>query len=163
VNPRLVPVSNSLKLGTAVLHRALADVDQATAETRPNEHTNSLAFVACHLLDSRFYLLRLVGGKAENPYAELFDAARTIEQMTGYPDMTELQGVWDDVDRHLQARLAELADEDLDAEYPSGFPTDDSSLLGVIGFLAFHEGYHVGQLGLLRKHFGMSPVVERPA
>ena len=30
-----------------------------------------------------------------------------------------------------------------------------------IAFFAFHEAYHVGQMGFVRKYLGFSPVVER--
>ena len=54
---------------------------------------------------------------------------------------------------------SDLSAADLDAASEHGFPTDDKSVLGVITFLTFHETYHVGQMGLLRKFLGYDPIV----
>ena len=35
------------------------------------------------------------------------------------------------------------------------FPIDDESVLGGISFLVGHEAYHIGQLSILRKFFGL--------
>ena len=34
-------------------------------------------------------------------------------------------------------------------------PLEDSSVLGLLGFMVQHDSYHVGQLSMLRKHAGL--------
>ena len=34
-------------------------------------------------------------------------------------------------------------------------PIDDTSVLGLLGFMVQHDSYHLGQLSLLRKHCGL--------
>jgi len=155
------PVASILSLNSALLLRALDGVDQSTAEKRPNDRTNSLAFLACHALDARFYLLRLAGHERTNPWQSLFDAATDVSSMKEYPPLYELVAEWEELHEATLDHLAGLTAVELDAECGDRFPTEDRSVLGGIAFLAFHEAYHVGQMGFLRKYFGFDPVVKR--
>ncbi len=161
MDPRLQPVTEILKLNWALFRRALDGVDQAAAERRPNDHTNNLAFIACHVLDARFHLMKLAGHERTNPWQALFDAATDVMTMKEYPPLYELLAEWDELHEATLEHLADIPTVDLDAESAASFPTEDRSLLGGIAFLAFHETYHVGQMGFVRKFLGFSPVVER--
>lgn len=154
------PVLGILELNAALFRRALEGVDQASGERRPNDHTNSLAFIACHALDARFYLMKLAGHERTNPWQTLFDAATDISSMTEFPPLYEVLAEWDELHEATLACLAEMTLAELDAESEARFPTEDRSILGAIAFLAFHEAYHVGQMGLVRKYFGFDPVVK---
>jgi len=161
MDPRLQPVTGILKLNSALFRRGVDGVDQAAAERRPNDHTNSLAFIACHVLDARFYLLKLAGHERTNPWQVLFDASTDVMTMKEYPPLYELVAEWDELHEATLEHLADIPTVDLDAGSPARFPTEDRTILGGIAFLAFHEAYHVGQMGLVRKYLGFSPVVER--
>jgi hypothetical protein len=155
------PVKGILELNAALFRKALDGVDQAAAERRPNDHTNSLAFIACHALDARFYLMKLAGHERTNPWQSLFDAATDVSTMKEYPPLYEVLAEWDELHEATLTCLAEMTPAELDAESPARFPTEDRSILGGIAFLAFHEAYHVGQMGLVRKYLGFDPVVKR--
>ncbi|MBT8479530.1 MAG: DinB family protein [Gemmatimonadetes bacterium] len=155
------PVKGILELNAALFRKALDGVDQAAAERRPNDHTNSLAFIACHALDARFYLLKLAGHERTNPWQSLFDAANDVSTMKEYPPLYEVLAEWDELHEATLGFLAEMSPAELDAESSAQFPTEDRSTLGGIAFLAFHEAYHVGQMGLVRKYLGFDPVVQR--
>lgn len=161
VDSRMQPVTGILELNAALFRRALEGVDQASGERRPNDHTNSLAFIACHALDARFNLMKLAGHERTNPWQTLFDEATDISTMKEYPPLYEVLAEWDELHEATLACLAEMTTAELDAESPARFPTEDRSILGGIAFLAFHEAYHVGQMGLVRKYFGFDPVVQR--
>jgi DinB superfamily len=161
VDSRIQPLTGILELNSSLFRRALAGVDQAAGERRPNDHTNSLAFVACHVLDARFSLMKLVGQPRTNPWQSLFDSATDVTSMKEFPPLYELLAEWDELHEATIGCLSDLSPADLDAESPFRVPTEDRSILGTIAFLAFHEAYHVGQMGLLRKYFGFDPVVKR--
>jgi len=161
MDPRLQPVIGILELNSALFRRSLEGVDQASAEKRPNGRTNSLGFIACHALDARFYLLRMCGHDITNPWRELFDAAKDIEDMKELPPVYEIATVWEELHGATLSHLREMTVSELDGEVSQSFPTADRSLLGAVSFLAFHEAYHVGQMGLVRKFLGFPPVVER--
>jgi uncharacterized damage-inducible protein DinB len=159
VDARLKPLIGVLSINNAMYLRALAGMDQESAERRLNARTNSLAFVACHVLDARYYLMRMCGHEMTNPWREMFDAAQDVSDMKEFPPVYELATVWDEVHEATMAHLEGLSAADLDADSSHGFPFEDRSVLGVITFLTFHEAYHVGQMGLIRKYLGFDSVV----
>lgn len=161
MDARMQPVIGSLELSSALFRKALEGVDQARAEERPNDRTNSLAFIACHVLDARFHLMKLAGHERTNPWQAMFDAATDVTTMTEYPPLYELLAEWEDLHEATIASLSGMTSPELDAESPPGFPTEVRSILGGMSFLAFHEAYHVGQMGLVRKYLGFDPVVKR--
>ena len=161
MDPRVRPVTEILRLNAGLFQKAIEGVDQATSERRPNDHTNSLAFLACHVLDARFSLMKLAGHERTNPWQTLFDEATDVTTMKEYPPVYELVAEWHELHEATLEHLAGMSAAELDAESPMGFPTEDPSILGGIAFLAFHEAYHVGQMGLVRKYFGFDPVVKR--
>jgi len=38
-------------------------------------------------------------------------------------------------------------------------PQGDETLRGMVAFLVFHEAYHVGQIGYLKKQLGYAPLI----
>ena len=42
----------------------------------------------------------------------------------------------------------------MSAPAPRDFPVPDKTIRGAINFLAYHEAYHLGQMGYLRKWLG---------
>jgi uncharacterized damage-inducible protein DinB len=161
MDPRLRPVTEILGLNASLFLKALEGVDQATSERRPNDHTNSLAFLACHVLDARFHLMKMAGHERTNPWQSLFDEATDITTMKEFPPLYELIAEWNELHEATLEHLDGMSAAELDVGSPAVFPTEDHSLLGGLAFLAFHEAYHVGQMGLVRKYFGFDPVVKR--
>jgi hypothetical protein len=56
----------------------------------------------------------------------------------------------------LEERFAALTEAELSARAPHQFPVADESVLGMIALMVQHDSYHVGQLALLRKHYGLA-------
>jgi len=158
---RLQPVRSTLDFNAALFQRALEGIDAHLGERRPNDHTNSMAFIACHVLDARFFLLKTAGQERTNPWQALFDAARDIGTMKEYPPLYELLAEWEELHEATQRHLETMTAAELDASSSIDFPTEDRSILGTMAFLAAHESYHVGQMGFIRKYLGLDPVVKR--
>ena len=51
--------------------------------------------------------------------------------------------------------MAAITPAELDAPSGSQMPLEDSSVLGLFGFMVQHDSYHLGQLSLLRKYAGL--------
>lgn len=71
-----------------------------------------------------------------------------------YPVVEEVRGAWDDVSGKLLASLADASADALARPAPTGPPSFDGKISGLVAFLAFHETYHVGQVSYLRKWLG---------
>lgn len=74
--------------------------------------------------------------------------------MSPVPTPQQLLKTFDMLSARLEARLESIDAEFLDQPSGVSFPTGDESVLGAISFLAYHEGYHVGQMALLHRAVG---------
>ncbi len=158
MNTQLAPLLSTLNLNTKLLLNVLEGVSDALAATRPNVHTNNIAFITCHLIDARHFLASITGRVTEKPFKEILESAKTVEDIDEYPAVDELKAAWEDISRILADHWVQLADELLAEKSPQAFPLEDKTILGGITFLLAHESYHIGQLGFLRRYFGLSPM-----
>jgi hypothetical protein len=117
-----------------------------------------MAFLACHLVDVRYYLARLLGSAAVCPFAAQLDGVRSVDELRDVPSLVDVRAAWAASTAILSERFDELREDDLRRTTDQQFPIEDRTLLGAIAFLLQHEAYHIGQLGLLRKFFGLGPV-----
>jgi hypothetical protein len=155
MNAALVPLRSTLELNTRLLLSALDGVDEGVAVTRPNDSTNHVAFISCHLVESRHYLAKSVGCETESPFKQL-EKARRLEDVTHFPSLKEIRTAWSDIARILDERLPQLNEADLTREVKQPFPIEGGkSLLGCITFLLGHEAFHIGQIALIRRYFGL--------
>lgn len=155
MHPTLVPVAASFRLHTRLFHNCIDGVDDEAARRRISERSNSLAFIALHLVSARHLAARMVGAEARDPFAALLQDARGIDNVVEIPPLNEIRDAWDQVSAALEARLHALTPEELAAPPAQPFPVDDPTLAGAICFLVTHDAYHVGQMALLRKFLGL--------
>ena len=121
--------------------------------------SNPMIWMVGHLTSVRSNLVNLLGHKHEVPWRNLFDRGETIDNPGEYPPLDQILAVWKETTAALMARLEEIGDEELSAESPLGLPIPDKTVRGTIGFMAYHEGYHVGQMAYLRKWLGKGALV----
>jgi uncharacterized damage-inducible protein DinB len=155
MDARISSLVDILRLNTRLFRNCLDGFTDAQAVLRPTPGTNSAAFVAAHLADSRFYLLKLLGSERENPLARYLSAAKTIDDVKEYPSMTETLSAWSDVSHALRDRLEAITAPELDEVVSPRFPMPNPTRLSALTFLVQHDSYHIGQLALLRKHAGL--------
>lgn len=158
MHPVAAPLAAALRMHTRLYLNCLDGVDDEEAGRRPGERTNSLAFLALHLVDSRHFAARLLGVEAANPFAALLEGVSGIDGLARLPALAEIREAWGEVSAALEARLGTLTAEELGAPSPQRFPLDDPSLAGALAFLVTHDAYHVGQMALLRKYLGHAPM-----
>jgi len=155
MDPRVIPLVETIKLNTRLFRNCLADLGDAEARERPTPATNSAAFVAAHLADSRYYILNgLLGGTHTSPLGAP-GTFNDIGQVSSYPPILEILAAWTGVADLLDQRLKTMTAAELDAPVDPGFPIENQTLLGVLTFMVQHDSYHLGQLGLLRKYAGL--------
>ncbi len=154
MDPRLHALAATLRMNTGLMANCLRDLSDDDGQRRVSEHCNSVTFIAAHMLNARAYLTGQLGGDGTDPFADMLSAVNSIDDVTELPTLAELLPAWHDVSERLLTRLGELTADDLDADAPVGFPIDDPTVLGMVAFLVQHDGYHLGQLGILRKQLG---------
>jgi len=155
MDARIGPLSEILRLNTKLFRNCLDGVSDEAAAIRPSASTNSAAFVAAHVTDSRFYLLKALGAEQPNPLADYLEGARSIDDVKRVPPLAEIQRAWTTASRALRDKLDSMTAPELDARIESPFPMDNPTPLSLLAFFVQHDSYHVGQLALLRKHVGL--------
>jgi len=118
---------------------------------RPHEGGNCINWVVGHIVSTRHGILKMLGGEGFWPEATVAAYARgtngAVETPLSMPDLLH------DLARYGELLCARI--EALDADALSAVYKDPQTMGERLAFLAFHEGYHVGQLGLLRRLSGL--------
>jgi uncharacterized damage-inducible protein DinB len=155
MDPRVKSLAEILRLNTRLLINCLDGLTDQTAQVRHGSGVNSAAFIAAHVADSRFYLLRTLGGARDNPLSAYLDKASSIDEITELPSLDSIRDAWSCVSADLVAVLDTATAEELELPVKARFPGVDATRLGALTFLVQHDSYHVGQLALLRKPAGL--------
>ena len=153
------PLIDIFDFNTMTVSLVLADLDNEDAGRRMRQgEGSSITFLTGHLISTRHVMLQLVGAADDNPYLETFGTDAKPRDAEDYPDISELKSVWDGLTERFGSALTEAGDELLLSEPPSRYPVPDNTVRGALMFLAWHESYHVGQIGILRTELGYPAV-----
>lgn len=150
-----------IRLNTRLFRNCLDGVSDENGILRPNPSTNSLTFIACHLVDSRHFMAGFLGLETSNPLADILANAKSVEDVPVLPPLSRVHDAWVAVAKELEACVGDLDSEDIARPSHQRFPLDDSSVAGAIAFLVQHESYHIGQMALLRKFLGYPAMTYR--
>lgn len=142
-------------LNTTLFRNCLVDLLDAQAVLRPNQHTNSVAFIAGHLVETRAWMARYVGLDCPPPFGGVLEHATSIDQIPALPSLEAIRVGWDEVSARVGERLGAMTSVDLATASSQRFPGVPNTVLGGIAFLVQHESYHIGQLAYLRKYVGL--------
>ena len=140
-------------LNSRLFLNALAGVTEEQAKERISDHNNPLNWLAVHTVWARYNIAALMGKPGNNPYNGLFEGFKPFDPNYKYATLAEAKAEWQKATDLLKEAIATVTDEQLAADAPFKNPTGDSSISGTIAFLAQHESYDIGQIGLLKKYF----------
>jgi len=144
----------------------LADLEESDWFWQPQGYTTHLAWQVGHLAMAQYGLalfrqrgrqpadLELMSGRFRKQFSRGSQPSPSAED---YPSITEIRDVFDRVHQQTLQELPTFSEsslnEPIDPPY-SGFPTKFGALL----FAVDHEMLHAGQIGILRRLMGKSPV-----
>ena len=160
MHPSITPLHAVIKLNTRVFEKAIGDLDRESLVKRFIDHANPMVWIAAHLAWARVGMAGFLGDRPSFALEPLFSKGAGIPEEDRLPQRDVLVGAWRDVSAILEERLAQATEEQLTAPAPRSFPIEDKSTLGGLAFLVYHEGYHVGQLALMRKALGHPGLVD---
>jgi uncharacterized damage-inducible protein DinB len=137
----------------------LRDITEEDARRQPPGGANCIGWVLGHLVMTRRLVLRSAGAEPAGDPAlvEIYSGEEGVsfDPSRAFP-LERLLADLDESQRRLLPALAQLTPEAL-----SG-PVRTTVLGDFLAFLAFHEGYHNGQLGVLRRLAGKPGVIKQP-
>ncbi len=158
--PVATPFEDPFNLNTRLFLNCLDGIDDETGRRRPNDRTNSMTFIAVHVLDARHFLARCLGLEVDNPFNPLLADVERIEDVKSLPSVDELKSSWLGITGALEKRIATVAPADLAQPSPQPFPLEcGDTVLGALTFLLQHEAFHIGQMALIRKYVGAEAMV----
>lgn len=158
MNPQIRSVADIYRFDTQMVGLVLKNLSDEHAGRRwKNGEGSSITFLTGHMLSSRVGLLKRFGETEDNPFAESFGGQVDSKDASEYPPIADLSKSWDEVGARLDATLEGLSDDDLEAP-AEGLPIEDQTARGALMFLAWHESYHVGQVGLMLTEMGLPSV-----
>jgi len=154
----LTPIGGIVATSTRLFRRALDGADAQALRWRPFPGANPMLWIAGHATVVRSGMLRVLGRPHPIAWAPLFARGGTNHDEAQWPGIDAIVAEWDAIAPELEQRLAEFTPGELSAD-AQGAPSLDGTVLGVIQLAAFHDAYHIGQLGYLRRQADLPRLV----
>ncbi len=135
----------------------LEGLDHEQSLAAPQPAGNSANWVVGHLLSAYDNLLKAIGKDpvADTPAMDPYRRGCEPLDPAGARSLTELRADLEVAHDRVVEAVAGLSEEDLAQASPVSPRNDPNETIGsFIGLLAFHQSYHVGQLGVLRRVAG---------
>ena len=147
-----------------VMIRNLDGITQEESLFIPEPAGNCINWVVGHVVAARNTVLTLAGGSpvfTSDAAGHYRRGSAAIQSGDPVLDLGTLRGLLADSQQQLLPALALLSDEALALAVPEALrrPPLTGSVGSALARLAFHESYHNGQLGLLRRLAGKSGAI----
>lgn len=160
MNPQTLTEILTVQLGytgyTFSLNLNGLDNDEALVQPEPGG--NCVNWVAGHIVSSRAGILKVLGQESPYPpekYKRYMRGSDPITKPRGTVPLTEIQADFASTRDALAAGLAALTAESLAEKAPFSPANNEQETVGsLLAGLVFHESYHTGQLGVLRRLAG---------
>ena len=145
------------KLNLAMLEMNGAGITDEMAARRPAEGVSCPAWIMGHLTHSRHGIITRLGGTVpEEPiWKETY--GRGGEGGSAHLGFAALCEAFNATSGPLKEALRAVQDWDLPTANP--FTHSDQAIEQLVAFLYMHECYHLGQIGLMRKLYGLKGAV----
>jgi uncharacterized damage-inducible protein DinB len=158
VPSQIVQAAGSYRFNAQLLDKSIDGLTAEEWQKRPGESSNAMIWVAGHIVWARSRVLGLLGKEWSKPWLASFERGSKPGDAAKDPSPEELVAAWQEVKAALSAALEEASEQALDAPGPEKIPSFDGKLSGTVAFMAWHEGYHVGQAAYLHRWLGHGQV-----
>ncbi|MBN1434352.1 DinB family protein [Candidatus Fermentibacterales bacterium] len=145
--------SYSFGIGSEQLEDMLEGLTAGDLESRFGE-ANSIHWIIGHLAGARRMLCGLLGMPASShmlDWSRFFNMGSSHSEVEEWPDCDSLIEDFRDIGLRLCRRLDEMPPEELEKPVARPGWSEDAKLWQAVGFFAWHEAYHLGQIGLIRR------------
>ncbi len=135
-----------------IFHNVFKGLTDKVAIQRPHHQGNHSNWLVGHIVHCRYMLASMLGMEVAQPFGQLYWEPVSTEKK--YPGLEEIKSNFDGISKGLSAQLDGMSDREL-LNTQKGQP----ALKEIIPFFIYHEAYHLGQLGYVRKWIGLEPLI----
>lgn len=151
------PIVALYGLSNGILATSVKDLSNQDAKMRTrNDAGPSIAWTIGHLCHHKVETLALLGPTRDNPFSDQFSSAAASDG-SNYPTLAELLASFSSLNGEVCAALTSSADR-LESPMPGTGPHDEKKVLDAVLFHAWHEAYHIGSIGSIRKELGRKAI-----
>jgi uncharacterized damage-inducible protein DinB len=152
------PIIALYGLSNGILATGIGDLSDHDAKARSRGGSGpSISWTIGHLCHFKIKALELMGQSRDNPFASTFE--QTATDGANYPPLHDLAASFAALHGDLCTALASSADR-LEAPMPGAGPHGEKRILDTVLFLAWHEAYHIGAIGAIRREQGRKAIAE---
>ncbi|WP_299273527.1 DinB family protein [uncultured Psychroserpens sp.] len=142
------PIVGLFQMQTNFFNKSIDGITEEHATTRISEQVNHITWITGHIVSCRYMLCGMLGMQVSEPYPDLFGNLKKIQDDITYPSLNELSKALPDITNQLVEKLSSMSEEEFQKDAFGG------KLIDIVLFFTYHEAYHIGQLGILRKALG---------
>jgi DinB superfamily len=158
-------LANMYEFSYGAIKRNLDGVTNEESLVQPPGAGNCLNWVLGHIVVARNTIMTLAGGDpmvGDGVAAHYRRGSEPLQPGDEVPDLGTLRGLLRDTQHQLVPTLAALSDDALAQPVPEQLrqPPLTGSVADALLRLHYHEGYHNGQIGLLRRLVGKEGAIK---
>lgn len=151
----LVDLAARFRFNESLLNMMVNKFEPEDWAAAPEGGGNNPIWILGHVTTSRRFLLRKLGVDApEEHWERLFGMGSQLTDPGNYPSPTTLTCNFTEAGAALTKSMETLTVEEADAPMGTTFPDGSDTIGKGAHFLYFHEVYHLGQIGILRRMRG---------
>lgn len=154
----IAPIAFIFQANDGLIRQTLSDLPAEALWKQPGGLGNSIMWIVGHITQTRAGMLSLLGERASTGWGDLFRRGAQRQDPSAYPEPQAIKAVGIDLTKRVQAKLATITDEELAAPVTTIKLPNVNTVADALAFFAFHETYHVGQLGYVKKALGYNPI-----
>ncbi len=158
-------LANMYEFSYGAIKRNLEDLTNEESLVQPPGAGNCLNWVLGHVVAARNTVLKLAGRPplvGEEITSHYVRGSNPLQPGDRVPDLATLRGLLSDTQQQLIPALAALSEDHLAQPVPEQMrrPPLTGSVGDALIRLHYHEGYHNGQIGLLRRLAGREGAIK---
>jgi hypothetical protein len=159
MNASVQPIIALQGTSSSILATGIGDLTDQGAKARSRGGSGpSIAWTIGHLCHFKITMLGLLGQPRENPFTAQFERTPASDG-SDYPPLADLAASYASLSADLCDALASSGDR-LEAPMPGRGPHDEKRILDTVLFLTWHEAYHIGAIGAIRREQGRKGIAE---
>jgi uncharacterized damage-inducible protein DinB len=144
-----------------VIKRNLGEITHEQSLIQPKPAGNCINFILGHIVATRCNFIKMLGGESVWKDDDIKKYDRHAAPLTDPAEAKPLNEIWqalDQTQQRIAAAVSKLDNEKLKQKAPFS-PTNnpDETYGSILAVFAFHDAYHAGQTGVLRRIIGLPP------